>query len=484
MRFHLFSLVVPLVLLSPAYGQNESGLENPNLRPLVSRANVLLTAGHFQDAARSLSEAIELSPADYSLYYKRATAYFSLNRHNAALDDVDTVLRMTDGTFHQALLMKARILAKEGEWLKARQNLKRYTAKVGNGDKEAVDLLFGISEGEVAAGRAFQAHRQKKWDNCLEQSTLAIGTASHSISLREIRADCALMVGDVEFAVGDLTRLAHLQPPAKATLLRVAQLSYYLTPPSGQAMSALKQCLHHDPDDKGCRASHRLFKSFNKDLEKAEKAERTNDWKGVLRVLVGYQENEGLIKKFDKEFNKALETMDLPAGVNAKKMSGMRKKLYKLACRSYGKDSQPRKAVDWCEEVLKMDENDLDALMNRGDVALVQEAWDEAVRAFEKAFEASGRSSQEVHAKLQKAHRLLKQSKQKDYYKVLGVARDADGRAIKKAYRQKARDAHPDKGGSEAKMAAINEAYEVLSNAELRARFDNGDDPNDPDGGR
>ncbi|CCO34096.1 DnaJ homolog subfamily C member 3 [Rhizoctonia solani AG-1 IB] len=44
--------------------------------------------------------------------------------------------------------------------------------------------------------------------------------------------------------------------------------------------------------------------------------------------------------------------------------------------------------------------------------------------------------------------------------------------------------AHPDKGGSEAKMAAVNEAYEVLSKPELRARFDNGDDPNDPTSGQ
>ena len=64
--------------------------------------------------------------------------------------------------------------------------------------------------------------------------------------------------------------------------------------------------------------------------------------------------------------------------------------------------------------------------------------------------------------------------------------------------RKAARQAHPDKGGSEAKMAAVNEAYEVLSDpgaytpsipysarlmprpAELRQRYDNGDDPNDP----
>lgn len=46
--------------------------------------------------------------------------------------------------------------------------------------------------------------------------------------------------------------------------------------------------------------------------------------------------------------------------------------------------------------------------------------------------------------------------------------------------RKAALGAHPDKGGSEAKMAVVNEAYEVLSKPELRQRFDNGDDPNDP----
>ena len=50
--------------------------------------------------------------------------------------------------------------------------------------------------------------------------------------------------------------------------------------------------------------------------------------------------------------------------------------------------------------------------------------------------------------------------------------------------RTAAKQAHPDKGGSEAKMAAVNEAYEVLSDPELRQRFDNGDDPNDPMAGQ
>lgn len=46
--------------------------------------------------------------------------------------------------------------------------------------------------------------------------------------------------------------------------------------------------------------------------------------------------------------------------------------------------------------------------------------------------------------------------------------------------RQAAKHAHPDKGGSETKMAALNEAYKVLSTPELRSQFDSGVDPNDP----
>lgn len=80
-----------------------------------------------------------------------------------------------------------------------------------------------------------------------------------------------------------------------------------------------------------------------------------------------------------------------------------------------------------------MDENNSDALIARGEKALKEDNFQEAVRMFEKAFEVTGRSSQEILNRVQKAQRLLKVSKQKDYYKVLGVPRDADERTIKKA---------------------------------------------------
>ena len=63
----------------------------------------------------------------------------------------------------------------------------------------------------------------------------------------------------------------------------------------------------------------------------------------------------------------------------------------------------------------------------------------------------------------------------KDYYQVLGVARDASAEDIKKEYRKLARKYHPDvskeKDAAE-RMKEVNEAYAVLSDPEKRAAYD------------
>ena len=61
----------------------------------------------------------------------------------------------------------------------------------------------------------------------------------------------------------------------------------------------------------------------------------------------------------------------------------------------------------------------------------------------------------------------------KDYYNILGISKGASGEEVKKAYRKLAHQHHPDKsGGDEAKFKEINEAYQVLGNAEKRQQYD------------
>ncbi|KAJ7683899.1 hypothetical protein B0H17DRAFT_985666 [Mycena rosella] len=488
--------LLPLLGLLPGTGADTAtGLYPPGLQPLITRANVLLATGQFGEAAKVYSEAIDQSPADYLLFYKRATAYLSLGRHAAALDDAAAVLALTP--LPAAHLMRARILAKDGDFGGARAALAHYSpsssSHSSSGEKanEKDELLSEVTDAEAAAAQATRERAAQLWTACGESATRALRVATHSVSIRSLRVECALGAGDVEGAVGDMSRLTSLLPPSSTAPLHALtfRLSFFLLPPSPLPTNALRACLHADPESRLCLPLHRLAKSLERGFAKMEELGGAGEWRAALTLLTGSGKANNLWKRFEEAAGAEMGAGALAAGAaggivlpTVARTSPRRRALLRGLCKAHTHLEMYRKGEEWCRALGAMEggDDDADALRGLGEAAVVREDWEEGVRLLERAFEATGRGDRDFQARLQKAQRLLKQSRQKDYYKVLGVARDADARTIKKAFRTAAKTAHPDKGGTEQKMAAVNEAYEVLSKPELRQRFDNGEDPNDP----
>lgn len=60
----------------------------------------------------------------------------------------------------------------------------------------------------------------------------------------------------------------------------------------------------------------------------------------------------------------------------------------------------------------------------------------------------------------------------KDYYDILGVKKTASAEEVKRAYRKLAHEHHPDKGGDTERFKQINEAYQILSDPQKKAQYD------------
>ncbi|KAF4976087.1 hypothetical protein FZEAL_7197 [Fusarium zealandicum] len=446
---------------------------------LLATAQTHLSRGETSEALVYYDAAIARDPTNYLTLFKRATTYLSIGRNTQATEDFNKVLSLKPG-FEGAHLQLARLRAKAGDWDTAKA---QYRAANQKPDSSEVTEL---EEAKLAAAMADMAEKGQKWDECVSHAGTAIVVASRSPHLRELRAHCRFERGEVEEGLNDLRHVLHMKPGDITPHVVISATSFYGLGDLENGIGQIKKCLQSDPDSKICKKLHKQEKKVDKAYKKIQGQLSRGQPTTAGRSLVGTADEPGLLLEVRQQVEDLKENKSIPKTARALLLEN----LVEMTCQAYS-ESNHKDTAKYCEESLNVQPESFWGLLHKAKVQLKSEIYEAAIQTLEKAAELRPDLQEKVSPILKKAQIALKRSKTKDYYKVLGVENDADERQIKAAYRRQSKIFHPDKAAkqgiakeeAEKKMAAINEAYEVLRDPELRARFDRGDDPNSQERG-
>lgn len=222
-------------------------------------------------------------------------------------------------------------------------------------------------------------------------------------------------------AVGDLSRATALSTSLPSHLsIRLALLQALFLDNGREvpadALLPLKRCLSSDPDSKPCRKAFKALKALEKELAKLRNWMDGSRYTEAAVVLAGSSRSDGVIQTV----RSMLETYSKPDSTtgttilstqsNLDSLSPLLNQLLSDLCNAYVHLGSTRKASVACENVLRVNPQDMWGLVGRGDQLLADEKLQEAVNAFSTAFEASGQRDRDILSRLQKAQRLLKQS--------------------------------------------------------------------------
>lgn len=483
MRLSLSSLALgALCLSSTPFASAIAPSDIPSDTPvsqLIATANANLAKGKAQDAVVYFDAAITKDPSNYLTIFKRGATYLSLGKNQQAAKDFDTVLTLKPG-FEGALTQRAKIKSRNAEWAAAKQD---YIAAKKQDSQDWLDM----EEAEGAEKLSVEAEKAGQWEACVTQAGTAIMVAGTHLELRQRRARCRLEKGEIMEAIADLNHVMQMNPGNPDPYLRTSAMSFYSLGEIEKGTALIAKCLHYDADNKACAKLRKSEKAIERTLKKFEKFKAKGQYASAVKLLVPQgEEDPGLLQEVKEDTSSWRE-----AGyIHPNAPNGLYASLVESACEAYTEMNNFKKATPYCEEALTYTPNSLPALLNKAQRQIDADEFEAALGTLNTAKEEHG-ATQKLQELMQKAQTLLKRSKQKDYYKVLGVSRDAEAREIKKAFRKLTVLHHPDKAAkngvtqeeAQKKMSAINEAYEVLSDPELKERFDRGDDPNDPQQG-
>merc|ERR1719195_1629821 len=417
----------------------------------------MLTRGQYSDALSHFHAAVDADPTNYMSYYKRATVFLALSRSRPALADFDKVIQLKSD-FSAARIKRGSTLLKMGRLDEAHIELEKILSKDPS-NEEATRMYTSIEPLQKTIQEIQDFISYKNFQPALDRLTEIVEHIPWDAKLREMRADAYLGVGNTMNAISEMRAMTKLTNDNTDGYFKLATMHYQLGE-GDESLQQIRECLKLDPEHKDCYPFYKKVKKVVKFLTSAQEAQTSQDWEECVTAA-----------------NKVLK--------NEPKIEAIRFHGYDKLCNCHLQEGfdldQSRQS---CDAALRIREEPR-ILCDRAEAYLAEEMYDEAVNDYRRALELDenfGRAKDGMAT----AQKRQKQASKRDYYKILGVRRNAGKKEINKSYRKLAQKWHPDnfqdeddKKKAEKKFMDIAAAKEVLSDDEMRQKFDRGEDPLD-----
>lgn len=425
--------------------------------------NQLYKVKQYKSALNLYTEAIELCPQISSYYSNRSACHMMLSNHREALEDARKATHL-DPTLTKGYVRILKCAIALGEITTAENVIKQLNQlkdKSGINMNNETQSFNKLKQFELEAQKADGKKDFRKVIYCMDR---CLDEAPTCTRYKLIKAEHLAFLGRYQEAQEIANNILHLDK-SNADAIYVRGICLYYEDNLDSAFSHFQQVLRLAPDHKKAMDIYKRAKELKK------KKEQGND----LYKNCKFQEAFQL-------YTEALAVDPLNKRANAKLFFNRATVQHRLA--------KIREAVEDCTAALDLDDVYLKALLRRASCYMDLGEFDDAVRDYEKVCKLN--KSREHRKLLQDAKFALKKSKRKDYYRILGVDRNASENDIKKAYRKKALVLHPDRHSSatdavkkdqEKKFKELGEAYGILSDAKKKARYDSGQDLDDMDVG-
>ncbi|KAL7977683.1 hypothetical protein Chor_009632 [Crotalus horridus] len=345
----------------------------------------LLAAGQLAEALSHYHSAVEIDPKNYLTYYKRATIYLAMGKFKSALPDLSKAIELKPD-FLAARLQRGNILLKQGHTQEAKQDFEA-VLKSNPEDAEAQSQLSRVVEQEFSMQEAQTAFQKKNYLGAVSFLDRVIEISPWDPEPKELRSECYLHLGDYNKAIMDLKPTTKLRNDNRAAFLKLSKLQ-------------VRECLKLDQDDKDCFSHYKQGKKLTKQLESAEehiKAQRYAD----------------AIEKY-----KAAMKTEPNVEIYTIKAKGR-------ICHCLSKSKRVAEAIDLCSEAHQLDPRNTFVLRDRAEAFILNEEFEKAIEDYQEAKEFDA-ENEELKEGLERAQKLLKQSKKRNYYKILGIQSPED----------------------------------------------------------